>query len=205
MKSGFKLSNIYETIYEEPIGVDGNALYNETKNLSGIADTIVCSEPCQASCDSCILLSENYDSNISLSPDEGLDDNDVDNKLPLRDIKQFKLRHPKKTTVSHYNINSIRNKICEITPLLHEHLVDILAIAETKIGDSFLHDKFHMPNYKLYRQDRNCHDGGIMLYINDNIVYWRNTVVNLKELILWRSKWQLNHANGFSSVSITPP
>ena len=28
---------------------------------------------------------------------------------------------------------------------------------------------FHMPNYKLYRQDRNCHGGGIMLYINDNI------------------------------------
>ena len=52
-KSGFELSNIYKTIYEEPIRVDGNALYNQTKNLSGIADTIVCSEPYQASCDSC--------------------------------------------------------------------------------------------------------------------------------------------------------
>ena len=54
-------------------------------------------------------------------------------------------------------------------PLLHEHLVNILAIAETKIDDSFPFDQFHMPNYKLYRQDRNCHGGGIMVYINDSI------------------------------------
>ena len=32
VKSGFELSNIYETIYEEPIRVDCNALYNHTKN-----------------------------------------------------------------------------------------------------------------------------------------------------------------------------
>ena len=36
VKSGFELSNDYETIYEERIRVDGNALYNQTKNLSGI-------------------------------------------------------------------------------------------------------------------------------------------------------------------------
>ena len=165
VKSGSELSNIYATTYEEPIRVDGNALHNQTKNLSGIADTIVCSEPYQASCDSCNLRSENYDGYISFSPDEALGDNDVDNKLPLRDIKQLKLRHPKNLIVSHYNVNSIRNKIYEIMPLLHEHLVDILAIAETKIDHSFPHDQFHMPNYKLYRQDRNCHGGGGSCYI----------------------------------------
>ena len=84
-------------------------------------------------------------------------------------MKEFKSKHPKNLIVSHYNVNSIRNKIYKILPLLHEHLVDIVAIAETKIDDSFPSDQFHMPNYKLYRQDRNCHGGGIMVYINDSI------------------------------------
>ena len=47
--------------------------------------------------------------------------------------------------MNHNNINSIRNKIYEIKPLLHEHLVNILAIAETKIHNSFPQDQFHMP------------------------------------------------------------
>ena len=88
-KSDFEFSNIYETIYEEPIRVDGTALYNGTKNIPGIADNIVCSEPYQASCDSRNLLSENYDGYFSPSPEEALDDNDVDNKLPLRDINNL--------------------------------------------------------------------------------------------------------------------
>ena len=89
--------------------------------------------------------------------------------LPLQEVKHFKSDHPKNLIIGHYNVNSIRHKIYEITPLLEEQLFDILAIAETKIDDSFPHSQFHVPNYKLHRQDRNSHGGGIMIYVNDSI------------------------------------
>ena len=86
--------------------------------------------------------------------------------LPLQEVKHFKSDHPKNLIIDHYNVNSIRHNIYEITPLLQEQLFDILAIAETKIDDSFPHSQFHVPNYKLHRQDRNSHGGGIMIYVN---------------------------------------
>ena len=67
------------------------------------------------------------------------------------------------------NVNSIRHKFCELLPLTTECKVDILAIAETKLDDSFHSAQFNMCNYKLYRQDRNSHGGGIMIYVKDCI------------------------------------
>ena len=170
VKSGLDpVSSGDETIYEKPLHVADTALRIETENSVRITDATICFEPPGISGDLCYSLCDGHADVASSGADTTFIANDVENKLPLKDMKQFKSKHPKNLIVSHYNVNSIRHKIYEILPLLHEHLVDILAIAETKIDDSFPSDQFHMPNYKLYRQDRNCHGGGIMLYINDSI------------------------------------
>ena len=88
---------------------------------------------------------------------------------PFDIARQFRLKHPKNLIISHYNVNSIRHKFCELLPLTTECKVDILAIAETKLDDSFHSAQFNMCNYKLYRQDRNSHGGGIMIYVKDCI------------------------------------
>ena len=141
------------------------------KVSSRITDATICFEPHGISGDSCYSLRDGHVDVDSSGAVTAFIANDVENKLPLKEMKEFKSKHQKNLIVSHYiyNVNSIRNKIYEILPLLHEHLVDIVAIAETKIDDSFPSDQFHMPNYKLYRQDRNCHGAGIMVYINDSI------------------------------------
>ena len=84
-------------------------------------------------------------------------------------VRQFKLNHSKNLIISHYNVNSIRHKFCEILPLITEFQVDILAIAESKLDDSFPLQQFNISNYKLHRQDRDSRGGGIMIYINDCI------------------------------------
>ena len=89
--------------------------------------------------------------------------------LPLQEVKHFKSDHFKCLIIGNHNVHSIRHKIYETTPLLQEQLVHILAVDKTKIDDSFPHSPFHVPNYKLYRHDRNSHGGNIMLYVNDNI------------------------------------
>ena len=71
--------------------------------------------------------------------------------------------------ISHYNINSIRNKFSEMRQLLDANLIDILGLSETKIDDSFPLNQFSIANYKLYRQDRNSRGGGIMIYVRDSI------------------------------------
>ena len=56
--------------------------------------------------------------------------------------------------------------MCQI---LDNGLCDILGISETKIDDSFPQKQFYVENYRVYRQDRNCKGGGVMLYIKENI------------------------------------
>ena len=91
------------------------------------------------------------------------------NENAFESIRRFKLDHSKNMIISHYNINSIRNKFVEISPLLADLDIDILVIAETKIDQSFPSAQFSVQNYKLYRQDRDDRGGGIMVYINDSV------------------------------------
>ena len=42
-------------------------------------------------------------------------------------------------------------------------------IGETKLDDSFPDAQFNVPNYALYRNDRNSHGGGVMTYVNNTI------------------------------------
>ena len=44
-----------------------------------------------------------------------------------------------------------------------------MAIAETKLDDSFPNNQFKVKNYTLYRADRNCHGGGLLCFIKSCI------------------------------------
>ena len=72
-------------------------------------------------------------------------------------VRQFRLKHSKNLIKIHYNVNSMQHKFCEISPILNEFCVDILAIAESKLDDSFPSEQFSIRNYKLHRQDRHGH------------------------------------------------
>ena len=109
--------------------ISNHILRIETENTLRITDTTICFEPHGISGDSSYSLCDGHADVASSGADTTFIANDVENNLPLKDMKQFKSKHPKNLIVSHYNVNSIRNKIYEILPLLHDHLVDILAIA----------------------------------------------------------------------------
>ena len=67
----------------------------------------------------------------------------------LSAVRDFRLKHSKNLIISHYNVNSIRHKFCEISPLIAELHIDILAITESKLDDSFPSEQFNICNYKL--------------------------------------------------------
>ena len=71
--------------------------------------------------------------------------------------------------VGHINVNSIRNKFDDLKNLISRK-VDILAISETKLDNSFPINQFIIDGFcNPYRFDRNKFGGGLMIYVKNDI------------------------------------
>ena len=65
----------------------------------------------------------------------------------FKTIQKLKLKNPKKVTIGHLNINSIRNKFSELFNMLEQN-IDIMMISETKLDKSFPSRQFFLNGYK---------------------------------------------------------
>ena len=89
------------------------------------------------------------------------------------------MKNKDKVVLATLNINSIRNKFSSLLEIISNN-IDVLVIQETKIDASFPDGQFLIPGYrKPYRRDRNCHGGGILVYVRDDIP---SKVVNTVEI-----------------------
>ena len=85
-------------------------------------------------------------------------------------MKNLRLKNVNKLIVGNLNVNSIANKINDLRILVHSK-IDILVITETKLDSSFSSSEFLIDGFhKPYRMDRNKHGGGILLYVNMDIL-----------------------------------
>ena len=91
-----------------------------------------------------------------------------------------------KTKILQWNINGIKNKKQEISSLLSQYKIDIVALQETKVTSEYMY-KFN--NYNLYTLDgsfNRMQHGGVALYI-------RNTIPQMK----------INLQTDFQAVAVT--
>ena len=58
------------------------------------------------------------------------------------------------------NVNSLRGKIDAVRSLCLTYHPDVFAIQETKLGPGIDSGELTIPNYRLYRKDRNTNGGG---------------------------------------------
>ena len=72
-------------------------------------------------------------------------------------------KHSNKIIMAHINIkNMLTNSVTEY--------IDIPMISETKLDNTFPYALYHLKDFSNpYRLDRNCHGGGILVYVRDNI------------------------------------
>ena len=84
------------------------------------------------------------------------------------DVKNYKLANHKNITISHLNVNSLRNKFISTEELIKSKL-DILLVSETKIDHSFPNQQFSIDGYDIYRRDRNNFGEDLLFYVNENI------------------------------------
>ena len=84
----------------------------------------------------------------------------------MRDIKK---KHHKNVIIGHININSLKNKFFELTDILYDKVPDILFLSETKLDDTFNQCYFNVPGYRLFRNDRNIHGGGVLCFVKSTL------------------------------------
>ena len=101
--------------------------------------------------------------------------------------------------MAHLNINSIRNKTEDLKTLIAKN-VDIFAVSETKLDESFPTSQFLIECFnKPFRYDRNANGSGILVYIREKVPANEIKQVNiansiecvLTEINVGKIKWAL--------------
>ena len=85
-------------------------------------------------------------------------------------LRKIRNEHTSNIVVSYININSIRNIFESFSSLIQENF-DVLAIAETKLDDSFPTTQFEIPGFKKpYRRDISANANGLLVYVKDHLL-----------------------------------
>ena len=67
--------------------------------------------------------------------------------LDLQKLEPFKKQHSNYPFLAYLNINSLRNKIVDLKQVLTKVDLEILAILETKLNESFPNSQFRVDGY----------------------------------------------------------
>ena len=115
-----------------------------------------------------------------------------------QDLKILRIKNMNKLIIAHLNINSLRNKFVFLKEAINNN-VDILVITETKLDESFPKGQFVLDGFSTpYRLDRNCHGGGILMFIREDIPSKLLLVENnpvegfYVEINLHKNKWLIS-------------
>ena len=122
--------------------------------------------------------------------------NNSDNYDIFGEVKALRDINRKRPIIGYLNINSVRYKFSELRQIFDDKLVDIFAIAETKIDNSFNDNMFSIEGYKMDRRDRNRYGGGIMTFVRADLPIKRRPDLECQtietvcfELELCKRKW----------------
>lgn len=76
----------------------------------------------------------------------------------------------KKLKLAHWNANSILGKWSEAKDFIQKHEIDIMAISETKLGET---NKLAMRGYTIHRKDRNKRGGGVLIICSEDLDHYQ--------------------------------
>ena len=96
------------------------------------------------------------------------DSHENDENISFLFLKKIRSKHPKNLLFGQLNANSIKNKF-ESVQEIFRNTFDIFLVCKTKIDSSFTNQQFCIPEYHIFRKDRNAHGGGLLFYVNQDI------------------------------------
>ena len=127
-------------------------------------------------CVSCLLHQQNFPFMNTTIMDESLSENSVcindsivGETMELNALETTRQENSSDLLLSHLNINSIQNKFEELRHIVIESRVQIMVVSETKVDASYPDSQFHIPGYRLHRQDRKKGGGGVLMLVSSKI------------------------------------
>lgn len=83
--------------------------------------------------------------------------------------------HKQNLNFGHININSILhgNRLDQLQSILHNGSFSAFAVSETKLSPNISDNCISIPGYSVIRKDRNCHGGGLCLFMRQDICFRR--------------------------------
>ena len=129
-----------------------------------------------------MAASHSTDSHAGTQADTSANTQEVtSNVITFPELTNFRKKHVKQFIIAHLNVNSYRKKFYEMQDIFENNLCDMLLLSETKIDASFPDNQFYMNDFKLYRQDRDEHGGGLLCYIRSDISHRRRDDLEYNE------------------------
>ena len=87
----------------------------------------------------------------------------------ITELKKVRINNIKNVIIATLNVNSLVSKFDELK-VIGQGIFDILIINETKLDASFPVNQFFINGFSTpYRLDRNRNEGGIIIYVRENI------------------------------------
>jgi len=84
-----------------------------------------------------------------------------------RNLLQIISKQKNGLRICHLNAQSLKNKIDEFRNIFNGSLIDIICVSETWLVPELNNDLFSVNGYKLLRNDRITHGGGVAIYVRD--------------------------------------
>ena len=110
-----------------------------------------------------------FNSELPFADLENFDVLDEEVVLPLDLNDDLVLTDNSSFNIGHFNINGLRSKIDFLRIFLRQHKFDILCLNETKIDSNVPNAEISVPGYTIFRQDRTCHGGGVLIFASDHL------------------------------------
>ena len=110
-----------------------------------------------------------FSSQLPFADVENLEVLDEEVVIPLNLNDDLVLTDKSCLNIGHLNINGIRSKIDFLRIFLRKHKFDILCLNETKVDSTVSDSAISVPGYNIFRQDRTCHGGGVMILAADHL------------------------------------
>ena len=92
--------------------------------------------------------------------------NSADPNNVFENLRGIRLNNVGRIIIANLNINSISNKIDQLKYIIQDN-IDILVITETRDDES--HQGLRIDGFKHFRADRNACDGGVIMYVREDI------------------------------------
>ena len=96
------------------------------------------------------------------------DNHENDETISFPFLTKIRSKHPKILVLGQLKVSSIRNKFEPVQEII-QNTFDIFLVCETKIDSSFPNQQFCIPEYRIFRNDRNACGGGLLFYVNQDL------------------------------------